>query len=232
MSEEQIDDKPEGQDNPSDSSTDKDTTLPDGEGSEKNDGEEVTLTKGEWEQTQTELKSIKQALKLEREKSKLKGLSEKKEDNLDKPAKPDEFEEKFKHLREKEFVAERLEYEAAAKQQILKRFEKLQADNDFGIDLKVINAYQDLLEGRTKRGNYPRTREAVFNLLEQAVKMEYPDLYVAELKRRQEEGTDYSGVGGISGDRDDMPKQKLNPKEKAFLESVDNFLKARKPNVK
>ena len=223
MTDESLDVNKEDLDTSSDSSSDENKDSSTGADSVKNDGEEVTLTKSEWENTQTQIANLNKALKIEREKFKKPGLTDIEVDKVDKPS---QFEEQYSAIRTKELLAERKEHEALAKLQIIKRFGKLQADNDFGLDTNVVEAYQDLLEGRNKRNSPPRNQQAVMELLERAVKMVHPDMYVAELKRREEEGT-YEGVGGSHGIRDDVDKPRLNSSEKKLVEAVDNLLKSR-----
>lgn len=223
MTEENKDVNNEDIDTSSDASADKDNNSSNAADGVNNADEAITLTKKDWDNTQTQIANLNKALQLEREKTKKHGLTEIDEDKKDKP---DKFTEQYTALRGKELLLERKEFEAEAKKQMVKRFAKLQADNDFGIDSKVVEAYQDLLEGRIKREGHPRTQKAVMDLLERAVKMAYPDMYVAEIKRQEEEGT-YEGVGGTHGTKDDTQTVRLNSNEKKLVTAVDQFLKNR-----
>lgn len=211
----------------SESSTEEqDSSTSTAEDGVKNEDGDITITKADWDNTQIQIANLNKALKVERDKTKLEGLTtnEEKED-INKTSQ--KFEENYTKIRETEMAAERRENEAIAKAHITKRFGTLQADNDFGLDEQVVEAYQDLLDGRKKRGFPTHTQKAVSETLERAVKMVHPDLYVKELKRQEEEGTDYTGVGGARG-MEPENKPRLNNKEKALTAAVDQMLSGRK----
>ena len=194
-----------------DSSPDKTDTLPAGEGSDKN--------AGELEQLRTERDSYKQALKIEREKNQKKGMQvdtppEEKPAEID----GDTFSKLYNERRAKELQDERVEYEEEVKREIVKKFPSLKAENNFGIKEEVIEAYNDLLEGRVKRGAFPRTKNAISELVTKAVKIVHPEYFV---KGNSE--TDYDGAGIAEGILpSEVNKPKLNEKEKSFLGFIED----------
>lgn len=226
MADEFKDDNNEEFDSSSDSSADKDQGSSDGAGSDNNGDEQVTLTKKELDQIKQELGSVKSALKIEREKFKKKGflVDEEEETTTRPPKKKDEdwFDEQYKTRRAKEVREELSNYEENAKATVVKRFPKLQADNEYGIRQDVVEAYVDLLGSRTKRGNPPRNQEQVSELLERAIRMVEPNIFMTKEEKEEE----YSGVEATRGmESEDKNKPRLNKEEKKLVNFVDRYVK-------
>lgn len=202
------------------SSDDENNDSSDAEGGDTDD-EEVSVKKGDWEKVQTELKSIKQALKEEREKKKDTDLSSKNKKVVEKEEEKDLSIPKW---RVKEIETERISHEASEKKKILKRFPSLAADNDFGIDEDVVENYNDLLQGCIRRGKLPRTKEDVLTLLEKAVKITHPDLLVEEAKNKDGEENNYTGLERGESKREGAPSPKLSEQDKKFKEHINNIV--------
>jgi hypothetical protein len=206
----ELDDKEKSEISP-DLSPEKTDDLPAGEGSDNNDGELEKIRK--------ERDSYKQALKIEREKGQKKGMQveppvEHKSAELDE----DTFSKLYNERRSKELQDERVEYEEEIKKEIVKKFPSLKAENSFGIKDEVIEAYNDLLEGRVKRGLFPRTKNAISDLVTKAVKIVHPEFFV-----KGNTGTDYEGSGVAEGVLpSEVNKPKLNEKEKSLHKFIED----------
>ena len=210
-----------------DSDTSSDSRSEETEGSSNAAGGDKNAD--ELENTRKELDSLKQALKEEREKNRKKGFSEKKEEEskreteLDTKSLDNEttFERLYNDRRAKELQEDRVEYEEEVKKEMVKRFPALKADNSFGIKNEIIEAYNDLLEGRVKRGLFPRSKNTVSELVEKAVRIVHPEFFV---KSSKEDNTDYEGAGVSEGLLPlALDKPKLSAKEKSLVGFIEEM---------
>lgn len=230
MTQDEMDEKLGDTDTSSDSSTDQNSDSSDGADSDNNADEDVKLKKSEWEATRKELNSVKLALKQERERNRNKGLSSPVEGNEEEDGKParrknDDVRAIIQEEREKEQKKERVQFEEVEKTNILKRFPKLVSDNQYGIDEQILENYNILLEGRKARNLNPRTQADVAKLLEHAVKMTYPDLFVQEEKERNEKGETYTGMETGMSQRGKAPAKQYTQKENQLKATVDAMIR-------
>lgn len=214
-----LDEKEKDLDNLSSSSDDEIQNSSDGEDTDNNE-EEVVLKKSELTALKKELKSIKIALREERGEKRTSDLSLKKKKVVEEE---ENDEVSLPKWRIKEIEQERVEHETNEKKKILKRFPSLAANNDYGINEEIIEAYNDLLQGKIRRGRYPRTKEEVAALLEKAVKLIKPDLFIEELK--EGEKNEYNGLERGESKYENAPSPKLSEMDKRFKEHVESITK-------
>lgn len=216
MTDEQEDVKQEEEETSSDSSADETSSQPDGAGAENNDGRDAEALK-------KELASVKEALRQEREKRQRLALSQGEEEK--KPRKSSDYED-YKRFREMELQEERQIHELEIKSSFLKKYPAIQSDNDYGVDIAVVETYQDLLEGQKRRNRSPRTKDEVANLFEKAIRMVKPEIFA----QRQEDdlGRGYEGMSrGMPEEKELTQEPRMNSMERQMHDYISHRLKTR-----
>lgn len=181
--------------------------------------------KAELEARNQELASVKEALRREREKNRRSGISSPSEESGKRSNK--EIEEAVYRVYEEKAREERIAYEIEAKKEFLRRFPSIAANNDIGLSDDIVDNYNLLLRGQKSS---PRTKEGVVRLLEDAVKISRPDLFVSEYKARQEQNN-YEGMESsqaLEGEIKNEENIRRNPRET----QIHNYFNQRIKQIK
>lgn len=207
------------------SSDAKTNTSSTGADTEINADDVIQVKKTDWESTQKELTSIKTALKKERELKKQNiSLSHVEEKEEKTPRKVEDVRAIIREERQHELDEERQGYEVKARDIILKRFPSLEKDNEYFLDTEVVEAYNDLLGMRIRRGQNPRTQADVEKLLERAIRITHPELLESEAETHGDRDNGYDGLSsGIS--KRPVASERLSSADKKFRESIDALVK-------
>ena len=185
--------------------------------------EAVSIKKTDWEAMQEQVSNLNIALQQERKKAQRLGLTpEVERDEEPKKRKKDDVPDFL--------VSQRRKYEVQLKDKFVKQFPSIAANNTYGIDDEIVENYNDLLEGRIKRGVVPWEREEVAELLEKAIRMSKPELFVKQVK---ESGDDYTGMDrGVPYEEEIKSEPPMSAEERKFKNYNDQRLKSIVRNTK